>query len=190
MAIGISMICSIFGHADDDRLAAAPGHRERLLHGVLQADDLERHVDAAAAGQLLHLRHGVAVARVHEIGRAELLRHVELRVEAVDRDDALGALPLRALDRVQADTTATDDGDGVALRDVGGVRGRAEAGEHAAADERRARERDVGVDLHRADLGADELLAERAERRHLMQRARRRARSAASCRAARRAPSP
>ena len=45
------------------------------------------------------------------------------------------------------------DRDRVALADVGGVRRGAEAGEHAAADERGARERDVVVDLHREISG-------------------------------------
>ena len=87
----------------------------------------------------MHLGDGVAVARVDEVGRAELLGQVELRVEPVDRDDPLRALLLRALDRVEADAAAADDRDGVALADVGGVDRGTEAGEHTAADERRAR---------------------------------------------------
>ena len=88
----------------------------------------------------------VAVAGVHEVGRAELLGPGELAVDHVDGDDPLGARVLRALDHVEADATAADDRDGVALADARGVDRGTEAGEHAAADERRGVDRDALVD--------------------------------------------
>ena len=114
IAMGISMICSILG---TPTMIACPPRRaiaSACCTVCLEPDHLERDVDAATAGELLHLRDRVAVLRVHEVGGAELLGELELRVELIDRDDALGALPLRALDHVEADTAATDDRDGVA----------------------------------------------------------------------------
>ena len=78
----------------------------------------------------------VALVGLHEVGGAELLGHLELRLEHVDGDDLLGAGDLGALDHVEADAAAADDRDRVALADVGGVEGGTDAGEHAAADER------------------------------------------------------
>ena len=113
---------------------------------------------------------GVALVGLHEVGGAELLGHLELRLEHVDGDDLLGPGDLGALDHVEADAAAADDGDGVALADVGGVERRAHAGEHAAADEGGVAQVDVVVDLHQRDLGDDGVVAEGAAHGHLAER--------------------
>ena len=78
-------------HADDDDLAAAArdvvGREDRLG----EADHLERVVGAAAAGERLHLLDRIALRRVDDVGRAELLRGLALQRLRVDRDDAARA---------------------------------------------------------------------------------------------------
>ena len=100
------------GHADHDGGAALADHVVRLERGLGQTDDLERVVDAAAAGELLHLRDRVALAGVDEVGGAVLLGALALHLDRVDRDDPRRARDARALDDGLADTAATDDGDG------------------------------------------------------------------------------
>ena len=117
-----------------------------------------------------HVGDRVALVGLHEVGGAELLGHLELRLEHVDGDDLLGAGDLGALDHVEADAAAADHGDRVALADAGGVERGADAGEHAAADEGGVAEVDVVVDLHERDLGDDGVVAERAAHGHLPQR--------------------
>ena len=73
---------------------------------------------------------------------------------------------LRTLDHVEAHAAATDDHHGVALADACGVDGRTETGEHTTPNERTGGERNVGVDLHRADGRDDRFLGERAGRGH------------------------
>ena len=77
-----------------------------------QADHLERVVDAATAGERLHLRDRVAVGRVDEVGGAELLavlRFISTGSTAKMRRRAGDA---RALDDRLADAAAADDRDG------------------------------------------------------------------------------
>src|SRR5204863_1419460 len=69
-------------------------------------------------------------------------------------DDALGAGDARALDHREADAAATEHGDARARLHPGGVEHRADAGGDAAADERRALERNLGIDLDQV-LGGD-----------------------------------
>ncbi|HVM52795.1 MAG TPA: alcohol dehydrogenase catalytic domain-containing protein, partial [Acidimicrobiales bacterium] len=66
----------------------------------------------------------------------------------------------RALDGREADATATDDGHGLAGPHAGGVEHGAEAGRHAAADERGAIEGHVVADLHDGTLVHEHLLGE------------------------------
>ena len=68
-------------------LAAVAGHVDGLLDGGAEADDLEGHVGAPAAGERHDRGDGVAVVGLHEVGGAELLGHLELRLEHVDGDD-------------------------------------------------------------------------------------------------------
>ena len=82
-----------------------------------------------------------------------------------------GTGDLGALDDVEPDAAAADDGDGVALVDVGRVERGADAGEHAAADAARRRRTAMSFgDLDRADRGDDGELGERARARHLLHR--------------------
>src|SRR5207248_6830137 len=75
-------------HADDCRGAAGAQHAEGLLGGILRAERLEG-IMHAALGQFAHRLDRVEVAGVDRVGGAELAREVELRGDAVDRDDAL-----------------------------------------------------------------------------------------------------
>ena len=111
-------ICDLLAerdHADDGGGAALAQHVERLLRGRVEADRLERVVDAAA-GELDDGEHRIGRGRVDDVGGAERLRELELRRDTVDRDDATGADDGGALDHVQADAAAADDGDGLARR--------------------------------------------------------------------------
>ena len=53
--------------------AAVARHVVGLDDRLGEADDLERVVDAAAAGQALHLLDGIALRRIDDVGGAELL---------------------------------------------------------------------------------------------------------------------
>ena len=57
----------------------------------------------AATADVLHLRDRIAVTRVDDVRRAELLRQLELLADHVDGDDAAGAGDRRALDAVEPD---------------------------------------------------------------------------------------
>ena len=146
-------------HADHGGGAALAEHVERLLRGGREADRLERVVDAAA-GELEHGADRIDRRRVDDVGRAERQREVALRRDAVDGDDAARADDRGGLDRVQPDAAAADHRDGLAGPDLRGVHHRADAGGHAAADERGLVERHVGPDLHEQVLVHEQLLGE------------------------------
>jgi hypothetical protein len=50
---------------------------------------------------------------VHDVGRADPLGHLELRIEDVDSDDLAGAADARALHDRQADAAAAEHRDGL-----------------------------------------------------------------------------
>ena len=100
-----------------------------------------------------------------------------LSVDHVDGDDPLGAGVLGALDHVEADAAAADDGDGVALADVAVFTA---APKPVSTPQPMSAADVIGIvvgDLHGADRGDDRLLGERARRRHLRRAAGRRGRS-------------
>ena len=74
----------------------------------------------------------------------------------------------RALDGVQADAAAADHQHRRARLDLGMARHGADAGRHAAADQRRLRPRHVLADRHDHLLRHDDLLGEGADARHLV----------------------
>ena len=81
--------------------------------------------------------------------RAEFARGGELRRLDVDGDDRNAAGEPRALDRIQPDAAAADHDNARAGFDVRGVDDRADAGHHAAGDQRGDVERDVPGDGRR-----------------------------------------
>ena len=97
------------GHADHHRGAALADHVVRLERGLGETDDLERVVDAATAGELLHLRDRVALVGVDEVGGAERLGELALHLDRVDRDDRDAPAMRAALDHRLADAAAADD---------------------------------------------------------------------------------
>src|SRR5207245_7974829 len=117
-----------------------------------------------------HLGDRIGLAGVDRGGRAELLGHLELGLDHVDGDDVLRAGNPGPLDHVETDTTASDDGDGVACADARGVEGGADTGQHTAADQGGLFEVEVGGDLDGCDLGEDGDFAEGAAAGHLHQR--------------------
>ena len=137
-------------HADRDRGAAG---RARALNACVivvgRADHLERVVGAAAAGERLHLGDDVAVGGIDDVGRTERQRRVALQLHRVDRDDPAGAgdpAPwMTAWPTPPQPMTATLE-PGFDLR---GVERGADAGGHAAADQRELLVGQVGVDLAR-----------------------------------------
>ena len=113
------------------------------------------------------------------MGGAHAPGHLELSVEDVDADDLAGAPDPGALDDRESHAAAAEDGDGLTgLEPRGSERG-AHTGEHAAPDERRPVERQVGVDLHdrvlveQHALGVARDADELAERSALLREARR-----------------
>ena len=99
------------GDADRHHAATVADHLERLREGLRQAEHFERDVDAVAAGQLAHARHGVSGRGVDDVGGAQPARGLELVVLDVDRDDLRRAERLGDLDDVDADAAGGDDGD-------------------------------------------------------------------------------
>ncbi len=86
----------------------------------------------------------------------------ELGVGDVDRDDRRGAGDARALHAVEADAAAADDDHACAGVDFRGVDDGAEAGEHAAGDQRRGLEGQVAGDFCDLALVDDGMFGERA----------------------------
>ena len=99
---------------------AVPPRREaveRLLGGALEADRLERVVDAAA-GEVADRLHRVVRRGVDDVGRAELRAVRQLVLHGVDGDDHARAGDARALDRGEADAAAAEHGDRRARLDL------------------------------------------------------------------------
>ena len=128
-------------------------------------------VDAAPAGELPDLRRPRRrPSRSRGRSRRTASASFELRVEHVDGDDPLRALALRALDHVEADATAADDRDGVALA-MSAVFAAAPKPVSTPQPMSAARVNGTSASIFTvADLGAHELLGERAEARHLVER--------------------
>src|SRR3954468_15992346 len=97
--------------ADDDAGSRLARRLEGLLDRALGADRLEGIVDAAALGEGADRLDRVRVARVHHVGRAERLRHLELRRLRVDGDDALRSGDGRTLDGVEPHAARAEDRD-------------------------------------------------------------------------------
>src|SRR5262249_34377746 len=147
---------------------AAAFHREESLRDDRgRADHLEGVVDAEAAGQLLDGRGHLRSTRgVDEVGGAELLRQLELRLREVDADDARRPAQRGALDDVQADAAAAEDRNRLAGLHLGGVDHRPDAGHHPTADQAGAIEGDVVRDLDGRCRPHDRPLREGADARH------------------------
>src|SRR5262249_8779904 len=139
--------------ADQDALPAAVADRlERLPHHGGVTARLEGEV-RAAAGQLLDGGRGgpVVVRGVHQVGGAQLFRLLQpLRLQ-VHGDDLLRPRDARALDDVQADGAAAEDGDRGAGRHLRGVEDRANPRGDGAAEEADPVERGVRADLRQRD---------------------------------------
>jgi hypothetical protein len=110
-----------------------------------------------------HLLDGVARAGVDGVRRAELAREGELRGPRVDRHDARRAADPRGLHGAEPDAPAADHRDARARRHARGVEDRAEAGRHAAAQQRGHGERHRRVDADDRVLVDEELLGEGSE---------------------------
>ena len=121
----------------------------------------------AAAGQLLHRLHGVRVARVDGVGRAEVLRDAQLVLDHVDGNDLPRSGEPRALDDVEPDTTGADHGHRRARLDLRGVDRGAVTGHDRATDEGCDVEADVVRDLDEAGRCGEHVLGEPADVGHL-----------------------
>ena len=97
--------------AEARQRAAGPDGAQRVLERLLPAERLDRDVDAAAAGQPLDLRDGIAVLDVQRDVRAEPSRDLEPLGDGIDADDERRALQLRAQRRAQADRPLREDRD-------------------------------------------------------------------------------
>ncbi len=123
--------------------AVALHQRHALFRRSLDADGDEHPVGLAALGQRLHaVLDGLGLG-VDRVGRAEFARRDELLRLDVDGDDRIAARDSRALDGVEPDAAAADHHGAGSGLDVGGVEDRAEAGHHAAGDQRGDVELDV-----------------------------------------------
>jgi hypothetical protein len=103
-------------------------------------------IDPGAAGQRAHRLDRVLLGAVDEIGGAEAAGDLLLCLEHVDRNDPAGAADPRALDDRQPDAAAAEHRDGLAGLEPRAAQRRADPGQHAAADQRGAVERQFRVD--------------------------------------------
>src|SRR5690606_39080174 len=123
------------GNADDTALTPATVCTfQCLTHGVDVADALERVVNAATGHVDDVLNDIVNFFGVHEVGHAELLRHLDFARVDVDTDDAGRTNHPGALDDVQTDTTETEYGNGGARLNLHGEEHGADARGHTTAD--------------------------------------------------------
>lgn len=101
--------------------------------------------------------------RLDRVGRAEVARPVELRLDEVGGDDRRGAAQPRALHQVHAVAAAADDEHAVARLHLGAMPRGAHPRRHAAGDQAREIERDVAIDHDDRGLVDHRALAERAD---------------------------
>ena len=136
---------------------------ERLLEHLGSPDRLDAHVGAVAVGELADPLDGVFPRRVDRVGRAELLRPLELPGVGVDRDDRARADQARPGDRGVADASAAEHGDGVVSLHTARVHHRTEAGHDTAPEQAGGLGPRRGIDLRRLPRGDQCLLGERAD---------------------------
>ena len=115
-----------------------------------------------AQGDLLDRLNRVNLAGVHEVGGAELAGKGLFGRVVVHRDDLGGHRDPGGLDHVEADAPHADHRHAVAPVHLGPVEDRSGAGEHSAADEAGAGERNPLVDGHHLALAHHHLLGEHA----------------------------
>src|SRR5215467_8732235 len=145
------------GGADayDDAGAAAMRRGEGLLDGLLRANHLEGEVDTADATQRLYTRDRILLRGVHDVGRPELLRPLQLLRVDVDGDDLARAYHARRLDGIEPNAAAAEHGHAGTRRHLGPIEHGTGAREHAAAHEARQIEGRVLADRNDALLEQD-----------------------------------
>ena len=89
--LGSSMFWSNRGTPTTTHAPPGAGHVEGLPHGRRVADDLEREVGAAPAGERLNLTGRIAGRRVDRVRSAQLQCRRPLQLDGIDRDDAVRA---------------------------------------------------------------------------------------------------
>ena len=102
-------LLATLSHADDDALApAAMAAFQRLAHHLNITGAVEAVVRTAAGQAHQMLDHVAHIARVHEVGQAELPPPPLLVGVDVDADDLGRADHLRALDDIEADAAEAE----------------------------------------------------------------------------------
>jgi hypothetical protein len=130
---------------------------------------LDRVVGAALAAQLPYLRRRIAAAaRQHHLGGAQPQGALQLAGVAVDRDHAGRPGQPGTRDRLQADAAAADHGDALAGPYARHVAHRAQAGDDAAADQRRLPQGQPGRELDRGGGGDDAALGEAGDAQEVL----------------------
>ena len=132
-----------FRHADHHREAAAADGRTPCRRA--RPTDAFEGVVGTAAGHLLERFDDIFLGG-KRIGGTELLRHLQFRVEGVDRDDFFRPGDARPLDDRETDAAAAEDRDRRPWRDFRGVEHCADPSGDTAADQRGAVERDLRID--------------------------------------------
>ena len=110
---------------------------------------------------ILNRSHGIDIAGVNAMRRAELLGQIELPGLSVDGDDLARADDPRALQGGEADAPAADDGHARPGRDVHCVQRGPEARGDAAANQAGAIQGHVVSNLHQRAFGREHLLGKR-----------------------------
>ena len=154
-------------------LAMVPPGPTSLLteqEGGGHANGLDRGVDAAAAGQLLHRLGRISVRAVDRLRRAELPGKPQTVVVEIDHDDLGRRIELRGQQCGETDRSSADDGDCRARRYLAVEHAAFEAGRQDVAQHHQrllvsacGDRVETGVGMRRADifrLGSVDLVAE------------------------------
>ena len=106
---------------------------------------------------------GLAVARVHGDGRAEVSGERQPVLGQVDRDELTRSRRRGTEQRGQPDPAETNDGYGRPGFDSGGVHDRTDPGQHGTAEQSRLVERQVRIDLDQRATGDGGVFSERRD---------------------------
>ena len=138
------------GAADsgDHTGASFSGCIKCLLNGFWKSDGLESEVRAEAVSELFDCCDGICVGGVDEVGCAEVFGVRLFRGNGVNGDDFDGTDHARALNDVESDSAAAEDGDGRAGADLCGMGDGSQSGDDAATDERGVFVGDVAFDAN------------------------------------------
>src|SRR5436190_21976367 len=112
----------VMGHTDEANMSAGTRGVDRLHHGLLRADCLDRAVRTETVCQLFDLLGPLFAALLDDVSRAELAGQSPPVSMPTGSDDSVGPELLGGHYPQQANGTVTNDSDGLARTGFGGNR--------------------------------------------------------------------